>query len=553
MQKLSHIFISVLFLALSAFSLSAQSFSFGLGSKEHVGLRIEKLKDFQGNQASEYLQKDRPTLVKFWASWCPLCLATLEETRDWRFDPDFAGVNIITLASPGYLNEQTPKNFRQWYSGVNFDNLPVIVNDGGELTREIGISAYPSWGLIDPQGRLQRVVKGHITKEQALGLLADKDFDIQRSAPTFYRPSKETAQQQKDKANLMETKEIYLAGGCFWGVEAYFERIPGIVNAVSGYANGSTRNPTYEQVIYMNTGHAETVKVVYDPQRIDLETVLRHYFRIIDPTSLNRQGNDRGTQYRSGIYYTDPAEASLIAAALAREQNKWQRPIVVENKPLEAFDEAEEYHQDYLAKNPNGYCHVDLNLVDKPLPEEKLELTIQSGENTKAMQGSDSSDKVRINPQDYQVPTEEELRQSLSPLSYQVTRQDATERAFTHVYDSLYEPGIYVDIVSGEPLFSSDDKYDAGCGWPSFTKPIVPEVVTEHIDTSFNMQRIETRSRVSDSHLGHVFPDGPRDRGGLRYCINGAALKFIPKAEMSAAGYGHLLHLVSDKKNESKK
>ncbi|WP_432786577.1 Peptide methionine sulfoxide reductase MsrA/MsrB [Oligella sp. MSHR50489EDL] len=547
MQKLYRFITTLLFLMLSVVSFSAHSFSIGSGGKEHVGQRIAKLKDFQGKAASDYLQKGRPTLVKFWASWCPLCLATLEETRDWRMDPDFAGVNIISLASPGYLNEQDPKAFRQWYSGVNYDNLPVIVNDGGDLTREIGISAYPSWGLIDAAGRLQRVVKGHITKEQALGLVANKDYEIKRNAPNFYRPSKDTAQQQKDKANLMKTKEIYLAGGCFWGVEAYFERIPGIVDAVSGYANGKTRNPTYEQVIYNNTGHAETVKVVYDPQRIDLETVLRHYFRIIDPTSLNRQGNDRGTQYRTGIYYTDPADKDLITAALAREQSKWQRPLVVENQPLEAFDAAEEYHQDYLAKNPNGYCHVDLNLVDKPLPEEKAPLKIQDGSQTKAMQNSDAKGSITVNPADYHVPGEEELRKNLSPLSYQVTRQDATERAFTHPYDHLFEPGIYVDIVSGEPLFSSDDKYDSGCGWPSFTKPIVPEVITEHMDNSYNMQRIETRSRVSNSHLGHVFPDGPRDRGGLRYCINGAALKFIPKAEMAAAGYGYLLPLVSDK------
>lgn len=543
MQKLSHIFFSILFLSMSVLSLPAQSFSFG--SKQHIGPRLEKLEDFQGTKASEYLQSNRPTLVKFWASWCPLCLATLEETRDWRLDPDFANINIVTLASPGYLKEQASKDFRQWYSGVNIDNLPVLVNDGGELTREIGVSVYPSWALIDEKGRLQRVVKGHITKEQALGLIADKDFDIQRAAPTFYRPSEDTAQQQKDKANLMDTKDIYLAGGCFWGVEAYFERIPGVMDVVSGYANGNTRNPSYEQVIYMGTGHAETVKVVYDPERVDLETLLRHFFRIIDPTSLNRQGNDRGTQYRTGIYYTDEADAPLIAAALEREQGKWQKPLVVENEPLVAFDDAEEYHQDYLAKNPNGYCHVDLNLVDEPLEKEEFELDIKSGENTQTM--LNAIDEIKINPADYSVPTDEELRQTLSPLEYQVTQQNATERAFTHSYDNLYEPGIYVDIVSGEPLFSSDDKYDSGCGWPSFTKPIVPEVVTEHVDTTYNMQRIETRSRVADAHLGHVFPDGPRDRGGLRYCINGASLKFIPKAEMAEAGYADLLPLVSDK------
>lgn len=550
-HKLYRIVLSLLFITLSSISLTAQSFSFG--AKQHVGPRLAKLEDIQGNKASDHLQKGQPSLVKFWASWCPLCLATLEETRDWRLDPDFASTNIITVASPGYLKEQEPKDFRTWYRGVNFDNLPVIINDGGDLTREVGVSVYPSWALLDEQGRLQRVIKGHITKEQALAVLADKDFDIRLTAPTFYRPSNTTAQQQKDEANLMNSKEIYLAGGCFWGVEAYFERIPGVINAVSGYANGRTRNPSYEQVIYMNTGHAETVKVTYDPERITLETILRHFFRIIDPTTLNRQGNDRGTQYRSGIYYNDPADAPLITATLEREQSKWEKPIVVENEALQAFDDAEEYHQDYLAKNPNGYCHVDLNLVDKPLAEEEFELNIKHGENTKTMQDtgiselSGASSEVVINPEDYQVPSEEELRERLSPVSYQVTRQDATERAYTHAYDSLFEPGIYVDIVSGEPLFSSDDKYDAGCGWPSFTKPIVPEVVTEHLDTSFNMQRIESRSRVSDSHLGHVFPDGPRDRGGLRYCINGAALKFIPKTEMAAAGYGHLLPLVSDK------
>lgn len=541
MQKLSHIFLSILFLSISVLSLPAHSF----GGKQHIGPRLEKLEDFQGTKASDYIQNNRPTLVKFWASWCPLCLATLEETRDWRQDPDFADINIVTLASPGYLKEHSSKSFRQWYSGVDIDNLPVLINDGGGLTREMGVSVYPSWALLDAKGRLQRVVKGHITKEQALGLIADKDFDIQRAAPTFYRPSENTAQQQKDKANLMDTKEIYLAGGCFWGVEAYFERIPGVMDVVSGYANGNTRNPSYEQVIYMGTGHAETVKVVYDPERVDLETLLRHFFRIIDPTSLNRQGNDRGTQYRTGIYYTEEADAPLITAALQREQGKWQQPLVVENEPLIAFDDAEEYHQDYLAKNPNGYCHVDLNLVDQPLEKEEFELNIQSGAKTQTM--LNIMDEIKINPADYSVPSDEELRQMLSPLEYQVTQQNATERAFTHSYDNLYEPGIYVDIISGEPLFSSDDKYDSGCGWPSFTKPIVPEVVTEHVDTTYNMQRIETRSRVADAHLGHVFPDGPRDRGGLRYCINGASLKFIPKADMAAAGYGDLLPLVSDK------
>ena len=333
------------------------------------------------------------------------------------------------------------------------------------------------------------------------------------------------------KIHAMNTHTIYLAGGCFWGVEAYFQRIPGVVDAVSGYANGQTENPSYEDVVRRNTGHAETVQVIYDADRLSLDDILQYYFRVIDPTSLNQQGNDRGTQYRTGVYYTNPAEQAVIAAALTREQRKHSQPVVVENLPLKHFYEAEEYHQDYLIKNPNGYCHIDIRKADEPLPGKA-----QPVKKEPAKKGFDAAS--------YRKPSDTELRRMLTPAQYNVTQKGGTEHAYSHAYDHLFAPGIYVDVVSGEPLFSSADKYNSGCGWPSFTRPIEKAAVTEHDDFSYNMRRTEVRSRAANSHLGHVFPDGPRDKGGLRYCINGASLRFIPLERMDAEGYGHLKALV---------
>lgn len=307
----------------------------------------------------------------------------------------------------------------------------------------------------------------------------------------------------------MHSKTIYLAGGCFWGLEAYFQRIPGVIDAQSGYANGTTENPSYEDVVHRNTGHAETVQVIYDADKLSLDDILQYYFRVIDPVSLNQQGNDRGTQYRTGIYYTDAAERAVITAALEREQKKYSQRIVVENMPLKHFYKAEEYHQDYLMKNPNGYCHIDIRKADEPL-EKKVSA----------------------------VQKKAQLRQILTPEQYRVTQENGTERAFSHAYDRLFQPGIYVDVVDGRPLFSSADKFDSGCGWPSFTRPIEAAAVTEHADNSYNMRRVEVRSRQADSHLGHVFTDGPQDKGGLRYCINGASLRFIPLEQMDIQGYG---------------
>lgn len=324
--------------------------------------------------------------------------------------------------------------------------------------------------------------------------------------------------------------EIWLAGGCFWGVEAYLARIPGVAETTVGYANGNTDNPSYEDVCYKNTGHAETVHVRYDPARLTLAELLEQFFQIIDPTSSNRQGNDVGSQYRTGIYYQNEDDRAIIDAVVADEQTRHDRPIVTEVVPLVRYDLAETYHQDYLEKNPGGYCHISFDTLPDPAAENAVD--------------PDDLSEV-LDPERYQRPDDAQLRQSLTPEQYAVTQENATEYPGSSPYDQFDQPGLYVDIVTGEPLFSSADKYDAGCGWPSFTRPIDPVVVEELMDRSHGMARTEIRSRSGDSHLGHVFTDGPVDEGGLRYCINGAALRFIPLDQMASEGYGPLIPLVN--------
>lgn len=308
-------------------------------------------------------------------------------------------------------------------------------------------------------------------------------------------------------------REIWLAGGCFWGVEAYFARIYGVASTDVGYANGRTEHPAYREL--HETGHAETVHLRYDPERVSLHDLLKSYFAIIDPLSVNRQGEDAGTQYRTGIYYRDENDRSVIDAFVREEQQKYKKPIATEVRPLENFWPAEEYHQNYLEKDPGGYCHVDF-----------------------------SSLKSQPKKNGYHKPADEDLRRTLSDIQYRVTQQNDTEPPFQNEFWDNRKKGIYVDITTGEPLFVSADQFESGCGWPSFSKPIDASSILEKEDLSHNRVRTEVRSRAGDAHLGHVFQDGPRDRGGLRYCINSAALRFIPLERMEAEGYGSFLPLV---------
>lgn len=312
-------------------------------------------------------------------------------------------------------------------------------------------------------------------------------------------------------------KKIYLAGGCFWGTDHLMSLVPGVVHTVAGYANSEIEEPTYKMVCSGSTGAVETVEVAYDPKQIGLSDLLTLYFRSIDPLSVNKQGNDVGSQYRTGIYYTDEGDAEVIMAVVATVSRRYSRPLAVEVGPLLNFYPAEDYHQDYLYNNPGGYCHIDQGLF-------------MEANNLRSLHAEDR----------------EELRRRLTPLQWEVTQNGATERPFVNEYDHEFRPGIYVDITDGSALFVSSDKYNSGCGWPAFTRPITDNSLTEHLDTSYGRVRTEIRSANSGAHLGHVFNDGPAEEGGLRYCINSASLRFIPLDRMEEEGYGRYIPLIED-------
>ena len=313
-------------------------------------------------------------------------------------------------------------------------------------------------------------------------------------------------------------KEIYLAGGCFWGTEQYLQHIKGILATEVGYANGNTENPTYEEVCRKDTGHAEAVKVEYEDTVIGLPYILELYYDVINPVSVNRQGGDVGSQYRTGIYYIDEQDVSVIESSISKLQEKYKEKIAIERLPLNNYYKAEEYHQKYLDKNPGGYCHIGADKFEK------------------AKKAIDKDKK-------FEKKSLEKLKQDLTTEQFEVTQNSATEAPFKNEYFNEFSQGIYVDITTGEPLFMSADKFDSGCGWPSFSKPIDTAMINELKDTSIGRVRTEVRSSHGDAHLGHVFTDGPKESGGLRYCINSASLRFIPKEKMEEEGYGEYLGL----------
>jgi peptide methionine sulfoxide reductase msrA/msrB len=477
--------------------------------------KSEHYQEYSAKKVALAQSKGQPYALFFHATWCPTCQA-LEKTIIEHSDklPNQSLIFKVDYDSSPELKKQLQ---------VLTQSTVVFFNDKGQVSdRKVnptfdrivqglsGKTTLPSQSFLNPKlGQALQQLKS-----------AKSTFPTAQAYFTFL---------QKDKS----LEQATFAGGCFWCLEGPFEAEEGVVEAFSGYAGGTFEHPTYEEVSSGKTNAREAVDVFYNPKAISYSKLLEVYWRQIDPTDAAGQFADQGLQYTTAIFYRNEEQKKSAQASKKKLEESGQFvQVATQILPFERFHLAEEYHQDYYLKSADEYHRYKMG----------------SGREKTIQQNSGSFDAI-FKPKPYTKPNSEKIKSMLNQNAYAVTQEGATEKPFDNAYWDNHAPGIYVDVVTGEPLFSSTDQFDSGTGWPSFTRPIDDHFIQEQEDTTLVVPRTEVKSKIGDSHLGHVFHDGPKDKGGMRYCINSAALRFIPVDKMKEQGYGHYLFLFHSSSN----